>query len=241
MQRVQLFMRAAGLAAAFTVASAGLNAQTKAQQSSGTTKGAGNTATVSSDDTTFAQRAAESGMMEVAHGKMAATKASNAQVKAYANKLVKDHQTANQQLMAIAKRKNITLPSATNHTTNDRGSVGAKGDATSDTKTGGMKPPAGGNPTGTTGASGGTQTTGQARDQMGMNEPWMSQTGAEFDKGFIQAQVKSHQDAIDLFEKEASNGSDAELKAFANKQLPGLRAHLKQAQDLQTKLGATTH
>src|SRR3954466_7440308 len=113
MQRVQLFMRAAGLAAAFTVASAGLNAQTKAQQSSGTTKGAGNTATVSSDDTTFAQRAAESGMMEVAHGKMAATKASNAQVKAYANKLVKDHQTANQQLMAIAKRKNITLPSAT--------------------------------------------------------------------------------------------------------------------------------
>jgi hypothetical protein len=60
MQRVQLFMRAAGLAAAFTVASAGLHAQAPA-----TARTTGNTASVSSDDTTFAQRAAESGVMEV--------------------------------------------------------------------------------------------------------------------------------------------------------------------------------
>src|SRR4051794_19216098 len=124
MQRVQLFMRAAGLAAAFTVASAGLNAQTKAQQSPGTTKAAGNTATVSSDDTMFAKKAAQGGMKEVEIGKMVASKSSNASVKAYANRLVKDHSAANKDLMAIMKRKNISMPDDP-HAGADRGSVGA--------------------------------------------------------------------------------------------------------------------
>jgi hypothetical protein len=39
-----------------------------------------------------------------------------------------------------------------------------------------------------------------------------------------------------LFEKQANGGGDAELKGFAQKQLPGLRNHLKQAQDLQAKI-----
>jgi putative membrane protein len=169
---------------------------------------------------------------------MAASKASNAQVKSFGSMLVKDHQAANQQLMALARKKSIDLPNVHG----SRGSVGSRNDATSDTKTGGARPAAGGNPTGTTGASGGVDTTGQARDQMlGRNEPWMTQAGAQFDRGFVEAQVRAHQEAITLFEKESSNGSDTDLKAFATKQLPALRAHLKQAQDLQTKLGASTH
>lgn len=189
MNRVQLFTGAAGLAAAFTVASAGLHAQAPKPEQSSAPKTAAAAMTVSSDDTMFAQKAANIGKMEVEHGKMAASKAANAQVKAYANKLVKDHTAANNQLMAIAKRHNIDT-------------------------TAGMAP----------------------------SEPdWMSQTGAAFDKAYIDAQVKGHQEAIDLFDKEAKGGSDKELKAFAAKQLPGLRAHLKQAQDLQSKLGTTTH
>jgi putative membrane protein len=240
MYRVHLFTCAAGLAAAFTVASAGLHAQ--APQASTTARTTQTATQPSSDDTTFVQQAAQSGKMEVAHGKMAASKASNAQVKAYANKLVKDHTAANNQLMALAKRKQISIADSMTHSSGDRGSIGAKGDATADTKTGGNRPqPPGGNPTGTTGASNRVQTTGETRAQMGHDEPWMSQTGAAFDKGFIDAQVKAHQDAIALFEKQASGGSDADLKAFASKQLPALRTHLKQAQDLQTKLGASTH
>jgi predicted outer membrane protein len=42
-----------------------------------------------------------------------------------------------------------------------------------------------------------------------------------------------------LFEKQANGGSDADLKAFAQKQLPGLRNHLKQAQKLQARLPST--
>jgi hypothetical protein len=48
--------------------------------------------------------------MEVEQGKMAAEKASNTQVKAFGQALVKGHTAANQQLMAIAKRKNIDTP-----------------------------------------------------------------------------------------------------------------------------------
>ena len=188
MQRIQVVTRAVALVAACTVASAAF-AQAPKTQPSPATKTTPASSQASSEDSAFAKQAAEAGMMEVEHGKAAAQKASNAQVKAYANKLVKDHTTANNQLKAIAKRHNIDLPASA-----------------------------------------------PANDQ-----PWMNQSGASFDKGFIDAQVKSHEDAISLFEKESQSGSDREIKAFASKQLPGLRAHLKQAQDLQKKLSAATH
>lgn len=199
----------------------------------------------SSEDIEFVQKAAASGKMEVAHGKMAASKASNAQVKAFANKLVKDHTAANQQLMAIAKRKNIEIESGAHAKAGaERGSVHSPGDATTATKSGATRTPASGT-TGTTGASGGVPTTGEAaarREQQPGHpmEPWMSLTGAAFDRGFIDSQVKAHEDAVALFEKQSSSGSDAELKGFAAKQLPGLRGHLKQARDLQSKLSTAT-
>jgi putative membrane protein len=235
MQRVQLIARAAALAVVCTVTSAGLHAQTKP---SGAQSSAPANQQLSSDDIAFVTQAAQDGMKEVEHARMVASKASNAQVKAYANRLVKDHTNANNQLKAIAKRKNIDLPEVPS-STEHRGSVGAKNDATTETKMGSARPNQT-NPTGTTGASNSVQTTGVARDQMAGAEPWMSLSGAEFDKGFVEAAVNDHQKAIALFENEASRGTDAQLKAFASKQLPTLRAHLKQAQDLQEKLSTST-
>lgn len=46
-----------------------------------------------------------------------------------------------------------------------------------------------------------------------------------FDKGFLEYQTKSHKTALDLFEKAAKGSKDAEIKAFAAKQLPVLKAH----------------
>jgi putative membrane protein len=180
--------------------------------------------------------------MEVEHGKMAASKASNTQVKAYANTLVKDHTAANQQLMAIAKRKNIEIADQQTHRRGSQMTGGSASTTTPATKSGANRTATSGT-TGTTGASGGVPTTGEARDRqasgMAHTEPWMSATGAAFDRGFIEAQVKAHQDAIALFEQQANGGGDNDLKAFAQKQLPGLRNHLKQAQDLRAKLGST--
>lgn len=62
----------------------------------------------------------------------------------------------------------------------------------------------------------------------------------EFDKGFIDAAVQDHRKAIELFQNEADRRTDMQLKAFAKKKLPTLQAHLKQAQDLQTKLSTST-
>lgn len=198
------------------------------------------TTTATSADQEFVQKAAAGGRMEVEQGKAAAAKASNAQVKAFGNMLVKDHTAANQQLMAIAKRKNITIADQPAHPRGSQMTGGSATTTTTATKSGANRTAVSGT-TGTTGASGGVATTGEARDRQAQGsphgEPWMSATGAAFDRGFVEAQVKAHQEAIALFEQQANGGGDADLKAFAQKQLPGLRNHLKQAQDLQGKLG----
>jgi len=200
------------------------------------------TTTVTSADQEFVQKAAAAGRTEVEHGKIAASKASNAQVKTYANLLVKDHTAANQQLMAIAKRKNIAIADQPAHERANQMTGGSATATTSGIKSGATHTPTSGT-TGTTGASGAVATTGEAQDRQAKGsahpEPWMSSTGAAFDRGFIEAQVKAHQEAIALFETQANGSGDSDLKAFAQKQLPGLRNHLKQAQDLQGKLGTT--
>lgn len=77
-----------------------------------TTSNAANTGgiAVNSDDAKFATAAANGGMAEVALGKLALTKTSNAAIKDFANMMVTDHSKANNELMTIAKAKNITLP-----------------------------------------------------------------------------------------------------------------------------------
>ncbi len=65
---------------------------------------------VSSDDAKFATTAAVGGMAEVALGKLAVTKTSNAAIKDFANMMITDHGQANAELASIASAKNITLP-----------------------------------------------------------------------------------------------------------------------------------
>ena len=54
--------------------------------------------------------------------------------------------------------------------------------------------------------------------------------GAEFDRAYTKDMVAGHEKAIDLFENEAKNGRDADVRAWADKCLPTLREHLKLAQ-----------
>ena len=50
--------------------------------------------------------------------------------------------------------------------------------------------------------------------------------------------VKAHQDTIKLFQKEADKGQDADVKAWAQKMMPGLQKHQQMANDLKTKTDA---
>jgi putative membrane protein len=139
-------------------------------------------------DVDFAHKAATGGKHEVEGAKIASGKASNPAVKSYANMLVKDHTAANNELMSLMKKKQITPPATT-------------------------EKPA---------------------------EAWRQQTGAAFDRAYVDHAIAEHEKDIALFEAESKNGQDAELKAWAGKKLPTLRDHLKQAQDLKSKLQSTS-
>lgn len=63
-------------------------------------------------DAEWAVKAADGGMLEVQLGKLAAANASSSKVKEFAKMMVDDHTKANEELMAAAKAKNISLPAA---------------------------------------------------------------------------------------------------------------------------------
>lgn len=65
-------------------------------------------------DAAFASKAAQGGLAEVQLGKLAAEKASNADVKAFGQQMVDDHSKANDQLKSVAEKDNMTLPTAPN-------------------------------------------------------------------------------------------------------------------------------
>jgi len=60
-----------------------------------------------------------------------------------------------------------------------------------------------------------------------------------FDQAYANNQVKAHEATIALFEEEASNGKDADLKAFAVETLPKLKDHLAHAQALAKAHGGS--
>jgi len=61
-------------------------------------------------------------------------------------------------------------------------------------------------------------------------------SGAEFDRAYMAGQVKDHEMAVSLFEKQSKDGSDKDLKTWAEKTLPHLRDHLKMAKEINDKL-----
>lgn len=64
------------------------------------------------NDQDFIEEAAHSGLMEVELGRYAQQAATNARVKNFAAMMVKDHSKANDELRALAAKKNITIPAS---------------------------------------------------------------------------------------------------------------------------------
>jgi len=62
------------------------------------------------DDTDFAVKAADGGMLEVQLGQLAQTNASSTEIKKFGQMMVDDHTKANEELKRIAQQKNITIP-----------------------------------------------------------------------------------------------------------------------------------
>lgn len=65
-----------------------------------------------------------------------------------------------------------------------------------------------------------------------------SKTGTAFDKEFANAQVTSHDEAINLYTEASSELQDPDLKAFATKTLPVLKMHREHAGMVKAKTDA---
>ena len=61
---------------------------------------------------------------------------------------------------------------------------------------------------------------------------------SSFDQKYIAAQDKDHSEAVTLFQKEADNGDNADLKEFAAKTLPTLQQHAQMVKQLEAKVPA---
>jgi len=143
---------------------------------------------LNSSDYKFVTDATQGGMEEVQLGELAKQKAGSPGVREFGDKMVTDHQKANDELKQIVQKKGALIPTSLSH---------------SETST---------------------------LDHL------QKLSGAEFDKAYISDMVRDHKKDVKEFEKATKNLSDPELKAFAEKTLPTLQEHLRQAENLEAQL-----
>ncbi|MEP7323982.1 MAG: DUF4142 domain-containing protein [Saprospiraceae bacterium] len=166
-------------------------------------------------DEQFVWKASRAGMKEVAMCTEATTKASSDRVKSFAEMLVRDHTSANEELKGIAEKNNIKLTADRDKTDMDKMDKN-KAEWTDKNKMEGDK---------------------MDKNKEGMDMHNMSaKTGAEYDKEYMQMMVNEHNKAIELFKMESTNGKNADVKAFATKTLPTLQMHLDSAMVVQASL-----
>lgn len=61
--------------------------------------------------------------------------------------------------------------------------------------------------------------------------------GESFDRQYIQTMLDAHERTIDLYDREARSGSNAQVRTFARDTLPTLRQHLQLARTTASDLG----
>jgi predicted outer membrane protein len=203
-------------------------------------------------DKRFITKAAESSQREIALSQLAATRATNPQVRGYAQQLVSGHQQMDQELVQLAQQKGVTLDDvaalstsnvsgSTNHST-----TGSSGTANAGTATDNRSA----NQSAGTHASNGSasdsamassnRTTAGSTTVADNNEATSDRhyrslakkSGAEFDREYVEMMIKEHKSAMKLFQKAANDSEDNDIRSFASRQLPSLQANLDQANGL---------
>ncbi|MBS7565936.1 DUF4142 domain-containing protein [Mucilaginibacter sp. Bleaf8] len=81
-----------------------------------------------------------------------------------------------------------------------------------------------------------TLPTTVGADQQKVMDDLSKKSGAEFDKGYVDAMVTDHDKDVKLFEKASTDAKDAELKSFATKTLPVLKMHKENIDALQKNM-----
>jgi putative membrane protein len=112
-------LRYAALAAALSMTGAGwvmaqapTQTQTNPSSSAAAAATADTSTTASKADRAFVRRAAEGNAAEVALGRLAEQQSQDPDVKAFGERMVKDHSQANDQLASVAQSLNMTMPTS---------------------------------------------------------------------------------------------------------------------------------
>jgi putative membrane protein len=180
-----------------------------------------------SKDRQFVMEAAHGGMMEVSLGRMAVDKATNPDVKQFAQRMVDDHSKANAELQQLASQKGIALPagdmpmadqtSTTTSSTSQSTTSQDRSDSTSQRSA----------------SADGNHAMMKAQTEM---NKLGGLSGDAFDRAYIDLMVKDHEKDVKEFEKQSTKAKDPDLRAWAAKTLPTLREHLQQVRDIQTRM-----
>lgn len=78
--------------------------------------------------------------------------------------------------------------------------------------------------------------TGDTEDVQNTYTKFSDKDQKEFNKDYADQMVDGHKKAIELFEKESKESSDADIREWASSMLPELRTHLDHAIAVQDKL-----
>ncbi|MDB6026009.1 MAG: outer membrane protein [Verrucomicrobiales bacterium] len=107
MKKTKTFI--AAIVAAGLIGTGIVGAENATDSATGTKTGSSEKTKLSHSDKKFIEEASQGGMAEVAMGQLGAEKAQSPELKQFAQKIVTDHQQANQQLMQIAQQKGVEL------------------------------------------------------------------------------------------------------------------------------------
>jgi putative membrane protein len=167
---------------------------------------------------------------EIEMANLAKQNSSSDAVKKYADRIIADHSKADEQVVALAKSKNIDLPS------------GAQMARLHQMRQDERQSRAAGSPTGeyahtTSGIGGaGSEHVGEMADHQATVNKLRSLKGPEFDREFARAMVSGHRKAIDELTRARSQINDPEMVSLIDKLLPKFKEHLSMAQKLQDNL-----
>jgi putative membrane protein len=222
-------------------------------------------------DQKFIRKLTEANQREMAIAQLGVERATNPQVKAFAQKMVTDHQNMHREFTSVTSGLTSDLTASTAMRSSTGSMDGTASTASgSEIKTGTVgsdytSTNTGGTASSTNAASGAGQTGGMASsagssgassatasDEYGRDHSSMSRNGSQdrsvrklmdeksgkdFDKAFVKAMVKEHKQAEDLLKDAAEDKDHSEaIRSFANKNLPTIRAHLAEVQQLEKSI-----
>jgi len=184
-------------------------------------------------DAPVAQLLATVNRGEIGSGQLASTKARNAEVKAFAQQMVQEHETAMATLTTLASSSGWSIDSAA--IMSGAGNMAGMSDSAHAAMSGA------GGATGQSGAPALTSALQQMQQTMSASmQKLRGQSGATFDRAYMDAQLAGHQQTLDLLRQYGTSIQNTELRSHATQIQASVEQHLQKAKDIRAKLGGTT-